>query len=73
MLSNKLANDKNCTLCKVVSGSLFLLAGTLHGFRVKSIWSFYPAKEKVFNLFAVGILYGIAYLNYKAGYESYLG
>eukprot|EP00347_Sterkiella_histriomuscorum_P015225 403357832 len=73
MMRNKIETQKSCTTCKLVSGSLFLGAGALHGYRVSTIWSFYPLREKFFNIFAVGILLGIAGLNYKAAADTYMG
>ncbi len=60
-------------MCKLVSGTLFLGAGVFHGYRVRQLWSFYKLKDKVFNVFALGVIAAIGLANYNAGYQIYLG
>lgn len=60
-------------MCKLVSGTFFLIAGGLHGYRVSTIWKFYPMREKIFNIGAVGFLVAIAGLSYNAAYQTYMG
>ena len=66
MLDEKLKANKDCVFCKLASGGLFFLAATLYGIRTKLILSFFQKREKVFNLSAVGFLYTISYLNFRA-------
>jgi hypothetical protein len=68
LLENKLATEKQCVLCKVISAALFLGAGLFHGYRVSTIWSLYPFREKVFNLAAVGFFGTVALANLNAAY-----
>lgn len=73
LLNNKILNDKQCVMCKGVSALLFAGAGAFHGVRVYQLWKFYPAREKVFNLVALGVLFGFSAANAFAGKEIYMG
>lgn len=73
LMENKLATEKQCVLCKVVSAALFLGAGLFHGYRVSTIWSLYPLREKAFNLAAVGFFGAVAVANLNAAYNIHLG
>lgn len=73
LLENKLATEKQCVLCKVVSATLFLGAGLFHGYRMSTIWSLYPLREKVFNLAAVSFFGAVAASNLNAAYQIHLG
>ncbi len=57
----------------MVSGTAFAGAAIFHGVRVKSLWNFYPVKEKVFNLFGLLFLAGISAANYNAAYQIKMG
>jgi len=72
-MENKLLYDKQCFWCKFITGGLFVIGGTVHAARVASLWKFYPLKEKIFNVLAVGFIYGIGYLSFNAGYQIYMG
>jgi len=37
------------------------------------LWQFYPAREKVFNIMALGVLFGLSAANAYAGKEIYMG
>lgn len=73
LLTNKIANDQQCVLCKLVSGTLFLGFGLFHAYRVKNLWSYYPGREKAFNLAALGVIFGLTALSYNAAYQIYMG
>lgn len=73
LLTNKITNDKQCVLCKAVSGTLFGGFAMFHAFRVKNLWSFYPAREKVFNLVALGLLLALSGASFNAAYEIHMG
>jgi hypothetical protein len=68
LLNNKVASDQQCVLCKVVSGCAFGAFALFHAYRVKNLWSFYPMKEKVFNIFGLFLIGGLAAANFNAGY-----
>jgi hypothetical protein len=40
---------------------------------MKNLWSFYPAREKLFNLVALGVIFGLSALSYNAAYEIHMG
>ena len=73
LLNNKVASDQQCVLCKVVSGTAFGAFALFHAYRVKNLWRFYPMKEKVFNVFGIFFLVGIAAANFNAGYQIRMG
>ncbi len=66
LMTNKIMNDRQCVLCKVVSGTLFAGFGLFHAYRVKSLWTFFPLREKVFNLFALGVVFLLSGLSFNA-------
>jgi hypothetical protein len=67
-MTNKIMTEKECVYCKVGSGLVFLGFSAFHGFRMYNIWKFYPMKDKVFNLFALGVLLMISGANFNAAY-----
>lgn len=73
LMSNKIIYQKQCVLCKCVSGTFFAALGAFQAWRTKSLWSFYPPKEKAFNVFGALLLFAIAGANFNAGYQSYMG
>ncbi|CDW91506.1 UNKNOWN [Stylonychia lemnae] len=73
LLENKLLFDKECYMCKFVTGGLFTLIGSINGVRVASLWKFFPLKEKIFNVLAISFIYGLSYLSFNAGYQIYMG
>jgi len=73
MLENLLQNNYECSFCKLVSGSLFLVGATLFGVRTRLTWPFFGSKEKLFNLSAVGLLYMISFLNLRAAWQIHNG
>ena len=73
LFQNKLNNDKQCALCKAVSGTLFGGFGLFHAYRMKNLWSFYPAKEKVFNLAALGVIFLLSSLSFNAAIQIHQG
>lgn len=60
-------------MCKFVTGALFAAGGFFHAYRVKDLWKFYPAKEKLFNIVALGGIFALSALSFNAGYEIYMG
>jgi hypothetical protein len=42
--------------------------GALYTFRLKGSWSFYPRREKIFHIAAIGFVGLIAVANFNAGY-----
>jgi hypothetical protein len=60
-------------MCKVVSGFAFSGLGLFHAFRVKNLWKFYPLKEKLFNIFGLALVGGIAVANFNAAYQIRMG
>jgi hypothetical protein len=73
MYTQQIAVEKECIACKVVSGAFFVGFGAFHLDRTVRVWNAYGSKEKLFNVFATSFLFGIAFLNFYAGYEIYQG
>ena len=73
LMQNKLTNDRQCALCKIVSGTLFGGFGLFHAYRVVKLWSYYPLREKVFNVVALGVIFMLSSLSYNAGYQIHMG
>jgi hypothetical protein len=67
-MNNKIIYDKSCLSCKLISGTLFSAFAVFQTFRVIGIWNHYPRREKIFNVFAIGLIGFIAALNYNAAY-----
>lgn len=67
-MTNKIITDRECVVCKLGSGVLFLGFSVFYGLRVQSIWNFYPRREKLFNVFAIGVLLLITGANFNAAY-----
>ena len=63
----------DCMLCKSVQGVFFTLAGLYHSHRARRFWPVQPTHERIFNLFAITVLFGIAGANIYAGYRMYTG
>lgn len=57
----------------MVSGLAFTGLGLFHAYRVKNLWRFYPLKEKIFNVFGILLVGGIAAANFNAGYQIRMG
>ena len=72
-MKNKILTEKSCLSCKVISGLIFFAFGSFQVFRVKNLWRYYPRREKVFNIFAIGLIYTISAANFNAAYQTYLG
>lgn len=72
-MENKIASDKQCYLCKFVTGMLFAGGGLFHAYRVANLWRYYPMKEKAFNLFGLAGIFALSALSFNAGYEIYMG
>ena len=56
-----------------MTGTLFGGFGFFHAYRMKNLWSFYPAKEKVFNLAALGAIFLLSSLSFNAAYQIHQG
>lgn len=68
LMNNKMRSEKECLYCKIGSGIFFFGFGLFHAFRISSIWKFYPRKEKLFNLAALGFLFTVSGANFNAAY-----
>lgn len=73
MLAQKVVYEKQCIGCKIGAGLLFGGMAGFHAFRVTSIWKMFPLKEKVFNLFAVGLLGTFSAFNLTQAKHIWLG
>ena len=56
-----------------MSGALFGGFGAFHAYRMTTLWSFYPAKEKVFNLAALGVIFLLSSLSFTAAWQIHQG
>jgi len=57
----------------VVSGVLFGGFALAHTFRVKNLWPFYPMREKIFNIVALGLIYGLSAASFNAANQIHKG
>ena len=73
MLQSKIVYEKQCAMCKVVSGGLFAGMGAFHTFRMQNLWRFYGAREKAFNVIGLFVLGSISVLNFNAAYQIKMG
>ena len=53
-------------MCKFVAGLFFSGYGAFHAVRAGSLWSRYRFSDKLFNIAAVSVVFGIAGLNFNA-------
>lgn len=73
MLARHVTYEQECLGCKVVSGLAFGGFGVWNIWRAKSVWSYMGIKDKVFNLAAISVIFGIAALNLAYAYRIYCG
>ena len=73
MLARHVTYEKQCLMCKVVSGLGFCGFGAFNIWRAKGVWQYLAMKDKVFNVAAISVIFGIAGLNFLYGYRIYLG
>ena len=73
MLKQKVVYEKQCVGCKVGAGLLFGGMAGFHGFRVVSIWKMFPLKEKIFNVFALGLLGAFSVFNFGQAKQIWMG
>ena len=73
MLARHVTYEEECLLCKVVSGSGFAAFGAWNIWRARSVWSYMGIKDKVFNLGAISVIFGISALNFAYAYKVYCG
>ena len=73
MLARHVTYEKQCLMCKVVSGIGFTGFGAFNIWRASNAWRYMGFKDKVFNFFAIGVIFGIAAMNFNAGYQIHLG
>lgn len=72
-MTNKVLNEKECYMCKLISAGLFTGIAGFHFYRVKALWRKFPVKEKIFNTMAIGFLLGISLLNVNAAVQIVKG
>ena len=73
MYAKSVTVEKQCVACKVAAGFGFSAYGMYHGARFYDLWRHYRVREKVFNLFAVSVIFTLALLNFNAAYEIKMG
>ena len=45
----------------------------LSAFRISQTWKYYRMRDKVFNVFMLGVLGGLSVLSFNAAFQIYLG
>ena len=73
MLTRHVTYEKQCLLCKLVAGTGFVGFAGFNIFRTRSQWTYMHLKDKVFNVFAIGFIFGLAGLNYMLAYRIKMG
>ena len=73
MLSRHVTYEKECLLCKLVCGSGFVGFAAFNIWRARSQWPYMHSKDKAFNFFAIGFIFGMAGLNYMLAYRIHMG
>lgn len=73
MYNKSIVVEKQCIFCKFGAGLFFSGYGVFHGARFYSLWKYYPIREKLFNIFATGFVFSLAFANFYAAYEIKMG
>ena len=73
MLTRHVTYEKQCLLCKVVAGTGFLGLAAFNFWRTRSLFPYMQLKDKVFNVMAIGTVFGIGLLNYNLAYQIHMG
>mmetsp|Transcript_6888 Transcript_6888/g.8218 ORF Transcript_6888/g.8218 Transcript_6888/m.8218 type:complete len:95 (-) Transcript_6888:266-550(-) len=73
MLARHITYEKECLLCKVVSGTAFGAFGAFNIWRAKSMWGYMGIRDKMFNVAAVSVIFMISALNFSYAYRIHLG
>lgn len=73
MLSRHVTYEKDCLLCKVVSGFGFVGFAGFNVWRASGVWSYLSVKDKLFNVTAITFIFSVAALNWYYGYRIYMG
>ena len=69
MLSRHITYEKECLLCKLVSGCGFLGFGIFNVWRAQGVWKYLYVKDKIFNVTAITFIFGVSALNFMYGYR----
>lgn len=73
MLQRSVTYEKQCLMCKVVSGAGFGAFGAFNVWRAQSMWSYMGLRDKAFNIVAISFIFGIAALNFSIAYRINMG
>ena len=65
--------EKQCLVCKLGAGALFVGFGGFHVARAHSMWRYFKASDKAFNVGAISFIFLLGGLNFYKAYEIYLG
>lgn len=73
MLQRHVTYEKQCLMCKAVSGAGFSAFGFFNVWRARSVWPYMGMRDKVFNIAAISVIFGIAALNFSMAYKIHMG
>ena len=73
MLQRHVTYEKECVLCKVVSGLLFTGFGFFNIWRARTVWPYLRSIDRAFNVGAISVIFGIAALNFAMAKRIHMG
>ena len=73
MLTRHITYEKQCLMCKIVSGTGFAAFAIFNIWRTKSLFPYMNIKDKLFNVSAISLVFGISGLNYLYAYRIHMG
>ena len=73
MLARHVTYEKECLLCKVVSGTAFGAFGAFNIWRASSVWSYMGIRDKAFNVVAISFVFMLSAMSYNYAYRIHMG